>query len=107
MGFISLASGQNDLSSKYAKTIKAQDLGAHLFEYASDEFQGGNTGDPGQKKAVGCLKNFYITSGTASPFGGDNYFQEVPADYLKRYSIGHIFKASENVLAFIKGSEKP
>ena len=62
VGCISLATGQNDLSSKYATSIKAQDLGAHLFEYASDEFQGRNTGDPGQKKAVEYLKNFYITS---------------------------------------------
>ena len=36
-----------DLAAKYAKTITAKDLGKHLFIYASDEFEGRNTGEPG------------------------------------------------------------
>ena len=96
-----------DLSLKYASTITAKDLGTHLFIYASDEFEGRNTGEPGQKKAVEYLKNFYVSSGIASPLGGDDYFQEVPASYLNRFSRGRNLKDSENVLAFIKGSEKP
>lgn len=106
-GFVSFAVSQTDLSQKYANTITGKDLGSHLFEYASDAYEGRNTGDPGQKKAAEYLKNFYITSGIASPFEGDNYFQEVPADFLKKYSRGRVFNASENVLAFIKGTEKP
>lgn len=39
-----------DFAAKYAKTITAKDLGKHLFIYASDEFEGRNTGEPGQKK---------------------------------------------------------
>ena len=96
-----------DLPSKYAATITAKDLGKHLFIYASDEFEGRNTGEPGQKKAVEYLKNFYVSSGIPSPLGADDYFQEVPASYLNQFSRGRNLNDSENVLAFIKGTEKP
>ena len=96
-----------DQAAKYASTITAKDLGTHLFIYASDEFEGRNTGEPGQKKAVEYLKNFYVTEGIASGLGGDVYFQEVPAAWLNENSRRGGLKSSENVLAFIKGSEKP
>ncbi|QTE23007.1 M28 family metallopeptidase [Polaribacter cellanae] len=96
-----------DQAAKYAKSITAKDLGAHLFTYASDEFEGRNTGEPGQKKAVEYLKNFYVSEGIASPLGGDDYFQEVPAAFLNKRKRRTPLKASENVVAFIKGSEKP
>lgn len=97
----------NDFAEKYAKTITAKDLGKHLFVYASDEFEGRNTGEPGQKKAVNYLKDFYKDNGIASPLGGDNYFQKVPSEYLSNNRRGLTLKDSENVLAFIKGTEKP
>ncbi|WP_028892941.1 M28 family metallopeptidase [Tenacibaculum sp. 47A_GOM-205m] len=96
-----------DLAAKYAKTITAKDLGKHLFIYASDEFEGRNTGEPGQKKAVKYLKDFYVSQGIASPLGGDDYFQEVPSEYLSNNRRGMTLKDSENVLAYIKGTEKP
>lgn len=95
-----------DFAAKYAKTITAKDLGKHLFIYASDEFEGRNTGKPGQK-AVKYLKDFYVSQGIASPLGGDDYYQEVPSEYLSNNRRGIILKDSENVLAYIKGSEKP
>lgn len=96
-----------DQAAKYAKTITAKDLGKHLFIYASDEFEGRNTGEPGQKKAVKYLKDFYVSQGIASPLGGDDYFQEVPSEYLSNNRRGMTLKDSENVVAFIKGTEKP
>ncbi|WP_437824259.1 M28 family metallopeptidase [Tenacibaculum mesophilum] len=96
-----------DFAAKYAKTITAKDLGKHLFIYASDEFEGRNTGEPGQKKAVKYLKDFYVSQGIASPLGGDDYFQEVPSEYLSNNRRGMTLKDSENVVAFIKGTEKP
>ena len=96
-----------DQAAKFAKTITAKELGKHLFIYASDEFEGRNTGEPGQKKAVAYLKNFYVGEGIVSGIGGDDYFQEVPAAWLNKNSRRGGLKASENVLAFIKGSEKP
>ena len=96
-----------DYSAKYAETITAKDLGKHLFIYASDEFEGRNTGEPGQKKAVKYLKDFYVNSGIASPLGGNDYFQKVPSEYLSNNRRGMQLKDSENVLAYIKGTEKP
>lgn len=34
----------------YGKTITAEELKTDLYIYASDEFEGRGTGDPGQKK---------------------------------------------------------
>jgi len=96
-----------DQAAKYAETITAKDLGSHLFIYASDEFEGRNTGEPGQKKAVEYLKNFYINEGIVSGNGGDDYFQKVPATWLNINSRRGSFKDSENVLALVKGTEKP
>lgn len=96
-----------DQAVKYAKTITAKDLGTHLFTYASDEFEGRNTGEPGQKKAVEYLKNFYVSKEIVSPLGGNDYFQEVPAEWINKNTRRGKFKDSENVVAFIKGSEKP
>jgi len=88
--------------TNYAKTITANDLKKDLYLYASDEFEGRLTGAPGQKKAVEFLKNRYLALGIPSPMGDNDYFQEVPKSYLPE-GLGD----SENVLAFIEGSEKP
>jgi len=97
-----------DYAAKYAATITEKDLAKHLFVYASDEFEGRDTGEPGQKKAVKYLKDYYVEQGIASALGGDDYFQEVPAKFLnKGRRRGAPLKDSENVVAFIKGTEKP
>ena len=96
-----------DYAEKYAATITEKDLAKHLFIYASDEFEGRNTGEPGQKKAAAYLKKFYVDHGIESPLGGDDYYQEVPASFLNKRNRRVPLKDSENVLAYIKGSEKP
>lgn len=96
-----------DQAAKYAETITAKDLGTHLFIYASDEFEGRETGEPGQKKAVEYLKNFYVGQNIPSAIGGDDYFQEVPSEWLNKNARRGKFNDSENVVAFIKGTEKP
>ncbi|MGY0407215.1 MAG: M28 family metallopeptidase [Polaribacter sp.] len=91
---------------KYAQTITAKDLGAHLFTYASDAFEGRDTGEPGQKKAAAYLRNFYIKEGIKPAKSNGDYFQEIPSAFLNKGNNSSL-KASENVIAFIKGSEKP
>ncbi len=86
----------------YAESITAKELKEYLYTFAGDEFEGRDTGEPGQKKAAEYLKAQYKKMGIASPLGGDDYFQEIPASYFR----GGI-KASENVLAFIEGTQKP
>ena len=67
----------------YGQTITSDELKEMLYTYASDEFEGRETGEPGQKKAVEYLKEQYKAMGIASPLGGDDYFQEVPLEKQK------------------------
>jgi Zn-dependent M28 family amino/carboxypeptidase len=85
-------------------TITAEDLSTHLYKFSDDKMQGRMTGEAGQKMAAEYLKNFYIAQGIAAPKDVEEYFQVIPASYLKRLKEP---KDSENVLAFIEGSEKP
>lgn len=90
------------LAQKFAAGIMEADLKTHLYIIASDEFEGRNTGEPGQKLAAEYIKDFYITRNIASPLGGNNYFQTISSEHLSRN-----LKPSENVIAFIKGSVYP
>ncbi|HSQ45972.1 MAG TPA: hypothetical protein VLM44_03530, partial [Lutibacter sp.] len=65
------------LAQKFAAGITEVDLKTHLYIIASDEFEGRNTGEPGQKLAAAYIKDFYITRNIASPLGGNNYFQTI------------------------------
>lgn len=87
---------------EYANTITARELEMHLYPFASEAFQGRKVGSPGQKLAANYLKNYYINEKIASPLGENNYFQTIPKSYL-----GKDYQESENVLAFIEGSEMP
>lgn len=40
----------------YGSSITQDELKEHLYIYASDEFEGRDTGNPGQKKAVDYIK---------------------------------------------------
>ena len=102
-----IPNSQSDNSINYAKTITQDELKTHLYIYASDEFEGRDTGEPGQKKAIAYLKNYYIKEGVKAPLGGDTYFQKVPASFMNKRKRGKTIKDSENVVAYIKGSQKP
>lgn len=67
----------------YGNTITSAELKDMLYIYASDEFEGRETGEPGQKKAVEYLKDQYIKMGIPSPLSGDDYFQKVPLEKQK------------------------
>jgi len=91
-----------EIAIQYSKTITPEDLKTHLYIIASDEFEGRDTGEPGQKLAAEYLKDFYKSHNIASPLGGDDYFQDISTANLRPN-----LKPSENVVAFIEGSEKP
>ncbi|MCC8358945.1 M28 family metallopeptidase [Salinimicrobium sediminilitoris] len=88
---------------EYANTITAEELKEHLYIFASDEFQGRETGEPGQKLAAEYLKKEYQSLDIDSPLGEDDYYQEVPGSYFTRGTVND----TENVLAYIQGSTKP
>ncbi len=110
IGLVSCNSAQSGMRAgktmtriDYANTITDSELKTHLYQFADDKMQGRMTGSDGQKMAAAYLKNFYISEGIAAPKGTD-YYQKIPAEYFNSKS-GSI--DSENVVAFIKGSEKP
>jgi len=86
----------------FANTITAEELKKHLYQFASKEFNGRAAGSKGQKKAAQFIKDYYLAQDIASPINDTTYFQPIPSSYFNESING-----SENVLAYIKGSEKP
>ena len=94
--------GQKEASVEdYAASITAKELKEHLYVYASDYFQGRETGTIGQKRAVDYLQNFYTTAGIKAAKGTTNYLQAM------ELKIKENLVKTENVVAFIEGSEFP
>ncbi|MFD2098785.1 M28 family peptidase [Flagellimonas iocasae] len=95
----------------YANTITQEELKEHLYTYASDEFEGRETGEPGQKKAVEYIKNEYEALGIPAAKPDGDYFQEVPLEVAK-VPMGNItinnkaFEIGEDVLAFTAANGK-
>ncbi len=90
---------------KYAESITENELKDHLYTYASDEFEGRETGEPGQKKAVAYLKAAYENMGVAAAKTDGDYFQEVPLEISKlpegQLSLkGKDYPIGEHVLTF-------
>ena len=89
---------------EYAATITSKELKEMLYIYAGDDMRGRMTGSKGQKLAINYLRDYYIAQGIESALEDDTYFQRVPAEYLTRLKEP---SDSENVVAFIQGSEFP
>ncbi|WP_350286057.1 M28 family peptidase [uncultured Croceitalea sp.] len=72
-----------DLAPSFAASITEEELKEHLFTYASDEFEGRETGKPGQKRAVDYLKKQYEALGIPAAKSDGDYFQKVPLEFSK------------------------
>lgn len=70
-------------SETFAESISEADLKTHLFKYASDEFEGRETGKAGQKKAVEYIKEAYIKLGIPAAKNDGDYFQRIPLEMAK------------------------
>lgn len=92
--------------AKYMKTITPEDLKTHLYIVASDEMQGRNTGEEGQKKAGKYLISQYTKNGISFPKAATDWYQKVPSVFMAR-SFSPKLNDSENIWAYIEGSEKP
>ena len=90
----------------YLNSITAKDLKTHLLVVASDEMEGRETGSAGQKKAGNYLIAHYQNNTIPFPTGAESYYQPVPASFLNAKRNENL-PDSENIWAFIKGSEKP
>ncbi len=67
----------------FAESISEEELKDYLYTYASDEFEGRETGKPGQKKAVDFLKKVYERLGIPAAQENGDYFQDVPLEITK------------------------
>lgn len=111
IGFAALQSCATNLSYSGStfqnsyKSITANELKTHLYIVASDEMQGRDTGSEGQKKAGKYLIEQYRKMGISHPKTMSSFYQIVPKEALK--SRRGDLPESENILAFIEGTEKP
>lgn len=107
--FYSCASNNLSYEGKAFKTayesIKADELKKNLMVIASDEMEGRETGSEGQKKAGVYMIDYYKNLGVSYPKALGSYYQKVPKEALK--SRRGELPDSENILAFIEGTEKP
>lgn len=85
---------QDEQAIKYAKTIHTDDLKAHLNILASDEYEGRETGKPGQKKAAAYIAEQFEKQGLEAPVNGS---------YFQRFDL---IQSSIRTVYFKKGEEK-
>ena len=97
----SLASAQMEEAQVFGNSIEQQDLKELLYVYASDYFQGRETGTLGQKRAVTFLREFYQNRNISAAKGTEDYFQHMELS-IKGKSV-----QTENVVAIIEGNTYP
>ena len=81
----------------YSTQIKAEELKKHLNILASDEFEGRETTEPGQKKAANYIKNHFINSNIIFPKDLNSYYQE----FMVEVSTFSNVKASRYKILFL------
>lgn len=86
-------------------SITLEELKENLYVIAGDDMEGRDTGSAGQKKAGEYMIAQYKKNGIGFPAALGSYYQKVPSEAMKKY--GETLPDSENILAFIEGSEKP
>ena len=94
---------KESVKEKYAAEIKADDLREHLYLLSSDILEGRKTGEKRQKMAVNYFTAYYEHHNLLAPAKYPEYIQSIPQEYFEGKSNG----PSQNVLAYIEGSEFP
>lgn len=89
----------------YFDRISSDSIEKSLLVFTADSLEGRRTGEPGQKKAAHYLAQYYKRLGIGVPPNTSSYFQPIPASYMTNWQMR--LKDSENVWAYIEGSEKP
>lgn len=87
---------------QYMKTINSEELKTFVEEVSSDKYEGRMTGEPGHNKICNYIRNHYKSLGLKAPESHPDYYQQVPETALPDN-----LNASQNVIAYIEGSEFP
>ncbi|MBO3116525.1 M28 family peptidase [Winogradskyella sp. DF17] len=93
---------EEDEINSFLNTITEEELRAHLQEVSSEKYKGRKTGEKGHDDVCNYLKEYYQTLNISAPISHPNYYQTVPQSALPEG-----FNDSQNVIAYIKGSEFP
>lgn len=93
------------VQTTFAATITADELKEHLYVYASDDFEGRETGTNGAKKAVAYIRDEYVALDIPAAQGDGGYYQKVPllTNEMPSGTIrikGSSYTMGEEVLAF-------
>ena len=91
------------LMKKYGEEIDTEDLKEHVYLLASDVLEGRRTGEKGQKMAANYLTAYYKHLELQAPQNYPEYEQTISVEFFNSSSAA----SSENVLAYILGSEIP
>jgi hypothetical protein len=92
--------------TNYLDAISMESLRQNLEIIASDKMEGRETGSEGQKSAGRYIVDWYKSHNVGFPKGATDYYQHIPASYLNAKRNENL-NDSENIWAFIEGSEKP
>jgi len=74
---------ESDVSVKYANTITAEDLNRHLSIIASDEFEGRETGTPGNEMAAKYIADYFQSLQLKKGGLENSYYQPVAFTFSK------------------------
>jgi arginine utilization protein RocB len=85
-------------------TITANELKTHLYIVAADGMEGRETGSAGQKQELTLSIN--KKNNISFPKAATSFYKKVPAAFLNAKRNENL-PDSENIWAFIEGSEKP
>lgn len=91
---------QPEIIKSHANTITQVDLKLIIAELASDKYEGRRVGQKGHEMAAAFVMDYYKTNEIKPLESAPDYSQTVPESYL-----GEKYGASENVIAFIEGSD--
>ncbi|MFT5618561.1 MAG: hypothetical protein ACI85I_001796 [Arenicella sp.] len=97
------AMAQDSLMLKYANEVKAQDLKKHLEIIASDEYEGRETGQKGQKMAAEYIANHFKALGLQGPVKSNEknpFYQTFNLEKSMLDSFNVTTKAGESLKIF-------
>jgi hypothetical protein len=93
-----VAQEQDTFAVRMGNTIQAKDLRKHVYTLASDEFEGRETGMPGQKRAAAYISEYYDSLGVDS-IQNLGWYQSYPLK--KETNLGSTANAAESRFSFL------